>query len=137
MGSLKHTYNQLIRSGRVVPKKLWEILVDINSRISVLESSITQNLANVTGDITFTGLVSAIGANKVKTSNIAMFVSTVQTANGNAQNVAHGLGVSPSTVVVIPVSTLAGATSFSFTKGTTNVVVTGTNTATYMVLAIA
>jgi hypothetical protein len=136
--TLKHTFTQVLRSGRIVPKLLWDVLKDLDSRITTLSNSAGVDVTTITGDVTInSSKVSAIGASKVKSANMAIFVSTVQTANGSAQNVAHSLGVSPTTVLVIPVSTLAGATAFSFTKGSTNVVVTGTNTATYMVLAIA
>ena len=59
-------------------------------------------------------------------ADIKIFVSTVQTANASAQNVAHGLGATPSKVLVVPTKDTGGGT-LTITEGThtsTNVVVT-------------
>lgn len=76
-------------------------------------------------------------ASTVTSGQVSFFFSTEQTANGAAQNVAHGLGRVPGIVLILPSATLAGATTF--VKGTvdgTNVQVTGTNTAKYFVFAM-
>ncbi len=70
------------------------------------------------------------------------FVSTEQTGNGSAQNVAHGLGVVPSKVLITitELPDAAAETGFDIAEGAhdaTNVVVTVTNTVKYKVLAIA
>lgn len=68
----------------------------------------------------------------------APFKSTLQTGTGSAQNVAHGLGVTPSLVVVVPYDLTGGA--YVVTEGThtsTNVVVTVTNGEKFIVLAYA
>lgn len=70
-----------------------------------------------------------------------IFVSTVQTGTGSAQNVAHGLGVIPTSVFIAPVD-LSPATTGLITvvEGThtiTNVVVTVTTSKTFKVIAIA
>ena len=126
------------RNPRSFTQMIWAELTALDTRIS---NGTGMDITTVTGDVTVTksgsNYTSAIGSNKVTSAKMAVFVSTVQTATGSTQNVAHGLGVTPATVVIVPVSTLAGATAFSFTKGNTNVVVTGTNTATYIVFAIA
>jgi hypothetical protein len=65
------------------------------------------------------------------------FQSTVQTATGSAQNIAHGLGVVPSLVLVSVYSDTALST-WSVVEGThttTNCVVTGTSGLTYKVIA--
>lgn len=66
------------------------------------------------------------------------FKSAVQTATGVAQNIAHGLGRTPSFVMVIPVN-VGSAEAWTVTEGThdaTNVVVTVAGTAnTYKVFA--
>jgi len=67
---------------------------------------------------------------------VAPFKSTVQTGTGSAQNVAHGLGVVPSLVLIIGYDLTGGA--YVVTEGThtsTNVVVTVTNGEKYVVIA--
>lgn len=72
--------------------------------------------------------------------DLAIFVSTVQTANASAQNVAHGLGATPSKVLIVPTKDTGGGT-LTITEGThtsTNVVVTVAPTGIeYKVLALA
>ena len=68
----------------------------------------------------------------------APFKSTEQTGNGSPQNVAHGLGVVPSLVIVVPSNLTGGA--YVVTEGThtsTNVVVTVTSGEKYLVVAYA
>jgi hypothetical protein len=110
-----------------------------NGDIFVGNSSNVPAAVAVTGDITLTDLgVATIGAGKVSSGKMALFVSTLQTGSGGAQNIAHGLGVTPTTVLLIPASVPAtGGLATSFTKGSTNVVATVTNGATYYVVAIA
>lgn len=66
-------------------------------------------------------------------------ISSEITANGSAQNFAHGLGVVPSKVVVVPTDTSpATAGVFTVTEGThtaTNAVVTVTSGKKYKVMA--
>jgi len=69
---------------------------------------------------------------------VAPFKSTVQTGTGSAQNVAHGLGVVPSLVLIIGYDLTGGA--YVVTEGvhtSTNVVVTVTNGEKYVVIAYA
>ncbi len=85
------------------------------------------------------GLASADGT--VTFAKAAVFVSTEQTGTGSAQNVAHGLGVAPTAVLVVPTD-LAPATTgaYTVTEGThtaTNVVVTVTDSKKFKVLAWA
>lgn len=74
-------------------------------------------------------------------AGLAIFVSTEQTGTGSAQNVAHGLGVAPSKVLVAPTDTSpATAGVYTVTEGThttTNVVVTVTSGKKFKVLALA
>lgn len=68
----------------------------------------------------------------------APFKSTEQTGNGSSQNVAHGLGVVPSLVLIIPSNLTGGA--YVVVEGThtsTNVLVTVTNGEKYLVVAYA
>ena len=68
----------------------------------------------------------------------APFKSTEQTGNGSPQNVAHGLGVTPSLVLILPSNLTGGA--YVVVEGThtsTNVVVTVTNGEKYIVVAYA
>lgn len=74
-------------------------------------------------------------------SKLAMFVSTEQTGNGSAQSIAHGLGVTPAKVLVIPTDTAPATTgAYTATEGShtsTNVVVTVTSGKKYKVVAFA
>jgi hypothetical protein len=71
----------------------------------------------------------------------AVFVSAEQTGTGSAQNVAHGLGVIPRFVVIVPTDLTPATTgSYVVTEGThttTNVVVTVTTSKKFKVLAFA
>ncbi len=68
------------------------------------------------------------------------FASAEQTGNGSAQNVAHGLGVVPSAVFIIPTDTsVSTAGVYAAVEGThtsTNCVATVTSGKKYKVLAI-
>lgn len=69
-----------------------------------------------------------------------IFVSAEQTGNGSAQNVAHGLGVTPSQVYIALTGGPAAYTQPSIVEGThtsTNVVATVTLNWKYRVIAIA
>jgi len=72
---------------------------------------------------------------------LGVFVSSEQTGTGSAQNVAHGLGVTPSKVFVAPTDTAPATTgAYTVTEGThtsTNVVVTVTSGKKFKVLALA
>lgn len=76
----------------------------------------------------------------VTLAKMAMFISTEQTGTGSAQNIAHGLGVAPSKVLVSPTELVADlAAGYDVAQGshtTTNVVVTVTSGAKFQVLAI-
>jgi hypothetical protein len=72
---------------------------------------------------------------------LKFFKSTEQTGNGSAQSIAHGLGVVPGLVLIIPTDTAPATTgAYTMTEGVhtgTNVVVTVTTGKKYVVLAIA
>ena len=67
-------------------------------------------------------------------------MSAEQTGTGSAQNVAHGLGVAPSKVLIVPTELAAGlAAGYDAAGGThttTNVVVTVTSGAKFKVWAL-
>lgn len=68
------------------------------------------------------------------------FQSTVQTGTGSAQNIAHGLGVVPSLVLVSIYDTNGVALPIAVSEGAhdaTNVVVTATASVKYKVIALA
>lgn len=80
----------------------------------------------------------ALAALAVTKAKALVFVSAEQTANGSAQNVAHGLAATPSAVLVIPTLVTGGA--FTITEGShtsTNVIVTMTTGMKYKVFAWA
>ena len=68
------------------------------------------------------------------------FISTETTGTGSAQNVAHGLGVIPSAVLVsfteLPADLAAGADIAEGTHTTTNIVLTVTSGVKFKVLAL-
>lgn len=73
----------------------------------------------------------------VTKAKLAMFVSIILTADGTEKNIAHGLGVTPSAVLIIPVTTGGAFTITEGSHGNTNVVVTITSGVTYKVVAFA
>lgn len=74
-------------------------------------------------------------------ADTAMFVSTEQTGTGAPQNVAHGLGVTPSEVLVIPTdtapATVGDYTAIEGAHDSTNVIVTVTLSKKFKVWAMA
>ncbi len=90
--------------------------------------------ANIATGAVNTAALASLAVNSAK---MDMFVSPVIIGTGAAQNTAHGLGVVPSTVMVIPVQSAGGVTLTQGTHTTTNIVVTCTNADKYMIVAIA
>lgn len=94
-------------------------------------------LAAVTSGSTTTIAVKLIE----RTSLPPVFKSSEQTGTGSSQNIAHGLGVTPSLVLVYPTDTSpATAGVYVLTEGThtsTNVVVTVTTGKKFKVVAFA
>lgn len=79
--------------------------------------------------------------NAVTVAKMKTFKSSEQTGTGSAQSIAHGLGSTPSLVMVFPTDTsVATAGQYVVTEGThtsTNVVVTVTTGKKYVVVAFA
>jgi hypothetical protein len=75
----------------------------------------------------------------IRARNALVFKSAEVTGNGSAQNTAHGLGVVPSLVLVIPTDTAPATTgAYTAVEGThdaTNCVVTVTSGKKYRVFA--
>lgn len=119
--ALIKTARQVMHYARNPPElvtKIWAELTALDSRVTNAEAGV-------------------VAPGSISADELAMFVSTEQTGNGSAQNVAHGLGTTPTTVLVVPSLNKDGADcSWAFTKGSTNVVVTATSGAKYFVLAI-
>lgn len=159
--SLLHKFTEIVYGGRLIPKLIWEELTNLDTRISAMdgagETELTQlensdNAADIivagatkvadwkamSGDATiaYTGVIT-IEEDAVDSTKIPLFVSTEQTGNGSAQNVAHGLGVEPATVMILLSSIGTDGATYTYTKGTTNVIVTATTGAKYFVVAIA
>jgi hypothetical protein len=94
--------------------------------------------AGVSGDI----IPVALLACPVRVSPQGTFVSAETTATGSAQNVAHGLGVTPTAVVVVPTEHpgTPDTGAFDVAEGThtsTNVVLTVTANVKFKVVAFA
>lgn len=151
---------QYMRNPGKLVELIWAEFSNLDTRVSVLdgagetELSMLENSDNaadiivanaskvadwvpLSGDATIasTGALT-IGAAKVDASKLAVFQSTEQTGDGNPQNVAHGLGASPTIVFVELTSVGTDGATVSYTKGSTNVVVTATSGAKYVVHAI-
>jgi len=84
---------------------------------------------------------SRIADGTILAADMKMFLSAEQTGTGSAQNVAHGLGTTPSKVVIFITGDARAAWAvFSITEGAhdaTNVVVTVTASMKFRVLAWA
>jgi hypothetical protein len=77
-----------------------------------------------------------LAASAVTKAKMQLFISTVQTGTGSAQNIAHGLGVVPTNVFVSFTGSTSSQAVTEGTHTTTNVVVTVTSGATFKVFAI-
>jgi len=114
--------------------------VGVATCISTTHIQVTR--ANPVAGITDLSIATADLADLAVTAAKALvFVSTEQTGNGSAQNVAHGLGATPSKVLIVPTDTAPATTgAYTATEGThtsTNVVVTVTTGKKYKVFAWA
>lgn len=78
-----------------------------------------------------------IAAGAVTKAKMAFFGNHGNTGTGSSQNIAHGLGVTPTFVTVIFTGTTSSQTVTYGTHTSTNVVVTVTSAATFDVIAIA
>lgn len=78
-----------------------------------------------------------IAEDAVDSTKIPVFVSDEQTGTGDVQNIAHGLGVEPSVVLILLSSVGTDGATYTYTKGSANVNVTATSGAKYYVVAIA
>ena len=82
-----------------------------------------------------------IAANAVTVAKMSVFKSSEQTGTGGAQDIAHGLAVTPGLVMVFPTDLTPGTDGdYAMTEGShgsTNVVVTVTSGKKYMVVAFA
>lgn len=108
---------------------------------SVSASELASNSVT-TAKITDANVTTAkLAAGGVTAAKAAVFCSTEQTGTGSAQNVAHGLGVVPSVVMIAPTELAADlAAGYGCAEGThttTNVVVTVTTGAKFKVFAWA
>lgn len=94
--------------------------------------------AATVGNVRLNGTPPAAGLNFAA---LNQFVSTEQTGTGSAQNVAHGLGVVPAAVLIVPTDTAPATTgAYTAVEGShtsTNVVVTVTSGKKYKVWAMA
>ncbi len=87
----------------------------------------------------FVGALTGNADTATKLAAASYFTSAEQTGNGSAQTIAHGLGVTPSVWWVVPTdgSGLVGPPSFiRGAANSTNVTVTVTNAAKYIVIAL-
>jgi len=106
---------------------------------SVVKTSNLANNAASSAKVANNAVTTAKIANgSVTVAKMSVFKSTEQTGTGSAQNIAHGLGVTPGLVMVYPTDTTTG--EYVVTEGShtsTNVVVTVTTGKKYRVVAFA
>lgn len=149
------------RSLSEVIKKVYAELSNLDTRVSALDGAgeieltmlensgsaadiIVANGSKVptyvamSGDATISNAGAVTIANDaVDAAQINYFLSTEQTGNGSEQSVAHGLGSTPTAVLVIPSGVADSANTFvQGTHTSTNVLVTATNTSKYYVFAV-
>ena len=90
--------------------------------------------------VTATTLSGALTGAATQLAAAGRFISAETTGTGSAQNVAHGLGVTPTVVLVslteLPASLAAGADIAEGTHTATNVVLTVTSGVKFKVLAL-
>lgn len=86
--------------------------------------------------VTIDGVLLKDGVNRGTLYSSNVFLSTEQTGNGGAQNVAHGLGAVPALVFVIPSDLTGGAFTVAYgAHDSTNAVATVTTGEKYRVIA--
>jgi|GEM_PF-5660900 len=128
-------------------RKVWRELEELDDRIDDVESGVvaegsidTPELAD--GAVETDKVADAaiengkLGAAAVDSSKMDYFLSDEQTGDGTAQNIAHGLEVEPALVLIIPSLVGTDGATITFTKGSTNVIVTATTGAKYRVFAM-
>ena len=134
------TYQEARRWAGGIIKFCYDKLSDINDRMDDVEAGVVAEGSIGTDELADEAVTTdKIDDAAVDTSKLNIFASTEQTGDGTEQDIAHGLGVVPSTVLVIPSLNKDGADcSFAQgTHGTANVKVTATTGAKYYVIAIA
>lgn len=91
---------------------------------------------DVIGDLSVSGTTTANASTATKLAAGSYFSSSIQTGTGSAQNIAHGLGVVPSLVNVMILTSSGDPGITRGTATTANCVVTAAIGATYYVTAI-
>lgn len=132
-------------SGVVFQSSIWPgaYTAGANTTTAIVDSFLSSTVSNagtmtlrnggfISSNLTNTGTM----VRDIDLGQFKSFVSTLQTANGSAQSLAHGLGYLPTRVLVSIQDN--NSTNFVITEGThttTNVVVTVTSGAKYKVMA--
>lgn len=116
-------------------------LVIGNGGTLTTEAGSTIDLDGATLDIADDSITTAMLQDEAVTfAKSLMFVSTEQTGDGMEQSIAHGLGVVPAAVLIVPTDTApATAGDYTAVEGThtsTNVLVTVTSGKKYKVWAM-
>ncbi len=131
---IRNLENQIREIQFILARKIGGGSADIKANI-VSPSSIA-----TTGTIPSGSITNGMLTGNITSSKLLLFISTEQTGTGSAQNIAHGLGATPTYVFVSPTDTSPATTGqFTITEGThtsTNVVITCTSGKKYKVLAI-
>ena len=137
MGKIK--FKQPVTAPSFTPNPTGIALADLaqgtNGQLPIAQTSAATAYKTTSGDVTIDkDGVTTIGAAKVTNAKAKLFFSAQATGTGSSQNIAHGLGVTPSVVLLVPTD---GGTVLPGTHTSTNVVATVTSGKKFDVLAWA
>ena len=136
--SLPVIINGVVKTANIAP----DAVVNSDVTDNAVGTSELVALAVTTAKIDALAVTTAkIAANAVTVAKMKVFKSSEQTGTGSAQNIAHGLAVTPGLVMIFPTDTspsmLGTYVVTEGSHGSTNVVVTVTSGKKYMVVAFA
>ncbi|HEY4359406.1 MAG TPA: hypothetical protein VGN17_00455 [Bryobacteraceae bacterium] len=107
-----------------------------DGQIPVAQTSAATTYRAVSGDVTMTSLgATTIGAGKVTKAKMKVFTANSVSGTGSAQNVAHGLGTTPTFVIIT--SPDGGTLTYGTHDGTNVKFTAGDNSHHFDVIAFA
>ena len=126
--TLSKRFDQVFGIGDMWKRTIYELIKEVDARVMNVEAGTV-----AAGSID----TSELADDAVNGAKLNYFLSTEQTGNASAQNIAHGMGTIPTAVIVIPSGVASGANTFVQGSHTsTNAIVTATTGAKYYVLAL-
>jgi len=141
---LQHLYSGTSCIHRIYYKKILFLIMAISELHRALGTKINLDSTDIPADTVITADIAdgqitnqKIGNTEIQAGKIDFFQSTEQTGTGSEANVAHGLGRTPTLVIVYPTENTTGNT-MNITEGThdgTNIKVNAPATMKYKVVA--